>query len=195
MLELKGSLYDAKRGVLDNYTYLTFRFDDIPRNLDNLENKDLRITLARWSKKRSLTANAYYWTLVGEIAEALTKEGKPTSKPFVHNWMMCDYGQPEIMNGKTIYVAIPETAEAQKNVLESTLYHLKPTAYVYMDRSGDIVRDYMVMKNSRVYDTQEFSQLISGAIEEAKAIGIETLPPAELERMMRDYEVNYSNGH
>lgn len=195
MLEMKGSLHDVKRGWRDNETYITLKVDDTPRNLDNLENKNLRITLAQWKNKRSMTANAYYWVLISEIAKALTKEGKPTSQPFVHNWMMCDYGQPEIIDGKILYVAIPETAEAQKNVLESTLYHLKPTAYVYMDRSGDIVRDYMVMKNSRSYDTQEFSQLISGAIEEAKGIGLETIPPAELERMMRDYEVNYSNGH
>lgn len=195
MLEMKGSLHDVKRGWRDNETYITLKVDDTPRNLDNLENKNLRITLAQWKNKRSMTANAYYWVLISEIAKALTKEGKPTSQPFVHNWMMCDYGQPEIIDGKILYVAIPETAEAQKNVLESTLYHLKPTAYVYMDRSGDIVRDYMVMKNSRSYDTQEFSQLISGAIEEAKSIGIETLPPADLDRMMESYEVNYSNGH
>lgn len=195
MLELKGELYDVKQGYLDGAAYLTFRFDEMPRNLDNLEKKPLRITLARWSKKRSLTANAYYWTLVGEIAKALTQEGQPTTTAYVHNWMICDYGQPDLVDGKIHYTALPETAAAQEAALESSLYHYKPTAYVYMSRSGDIVRDYIVMKHSRFYDAQEFSQLISGAIEEAKGIGLETLPPAELERMMRDYEVNYSNGH
>ena len=43
---------------------------------------------------------------------------------------------------------------------------------------------YKVYRGSHSYDSKEMSILIDGTVEEAKALGIETLPPEELERMM-----------
>lgn len=190
-MELMGKLRDLTRDLRNDTFLLTLEIKEIPPGVDRLPEK-LRITLARWTNKRSVTANAYYWVLVSKIADRLSREGKPVSKPFVHNWMLCDYGQPEIIDGKPVYVSIKESAAAHKDVLESTEYHLKATGYVYVDRSGDLVRDYMMLKNSRVYDSEEMARLIDGTVEEAKALGIETLPPAELERMMQEYEIDHN---
>ena len=44
-----------------------------------------------------------------------------------------------------------------------------------------------MIKGSSEYDTKEMSSFIDGIISEAKGLGIETLPPEELERMMKDY--------
>lgn len=38
------------------------------------------------------------------------------------------------------------------------------------------------------------ARLIDGTVEEAKMLGLETLPKEEIERMMAAYEVNHTNG-
>ena len=48
-------------------------------------------------------------------------------------------------------------------------------------------RTYMMLKGSSEYDTKEMSHLIDGLVSECKEMGIETLPPEELERMMAAY--------
>ena len=46
----------------------------------------------------------------------------------------------------------------------------------------------MMLKGSSEYDTKEMSHLIDGLVSECKEMGIETLPPEELERMMAAYD-------
>ena len=186
-METKAKLLDIVRDIRTGEFRITLTVKEIPSGIENLQDRDLRLSLKRWTNKRSLTANAYYWVLVGKIAKALRR-----SEAWVHNWLLCDFGAPMIVDGKIPYVPIKESATAQLDVMESSLYHLKPTSYVYMDRSGDIVRDYQMLKGSSQYDTEEMQQLIDGAVSEAKELGIETLPTAEIERMMHDYEVNYN---
>ena len=43
---------------------------------------------------------------------------------------------------------------------------------------------YLLLKGSSEYDSQEMSQFIDGIILDCKDLGIETLPPEELARMM-----------
>jgi hypothetical protein len=45
-----------------------------------------------------------------------------------------------------------------------------------------------MIKGSSEYDTKEMSRFIDGIVAEAKELGIETLPPAELETMMKAWK-------
>jgi len=47
-----------------------------------------------------------------------------------------------------------------------------------------------MLKGSSAYDTQEMSVLIEGLVSECKELGIETLPPDEIKRMLMTYEAN-----
>lgn len=47
-----------------------------------------------------------------------------------------------------------------------------------------------MLRGSSTYDTAEMSTLINGLVEECKDLGIETMTPQELERMMALYEQN-----
>jgi hypothetical protein len=189
-MELKGKLLDITRDIRTGEYRITLTVKEIPSGIDNLQDRDLRIALTRWTNKRTMTANAYYWVLVSKIAKVLGQ-----TEPWVHNMLLCNYGQPLVIDGKIPYVAIKESAAAQIDVMESSTYHLKATSALAYRIDGETYRDYQMLKGSSQYDTEEMSQLIDGTVEEAKALGIETLPPAELERMMRDYEEHYSNGH
>jgi len=188
-MELKGRLLNITRDIRTDAYQITLEAQEIPPGVDKLP-ENLRINLTRWTNKRSMSANAYYWVLVTKIAKVL---GQSTA--YVHNMLLMDYGTVELIDGQVPIVSVKEGLGTAHDILESTLYHLRPTSYVYMKHDGHKYRDYQLLKGSSLYDTEEMSQLIDGAVAEAKEMGIETLAPDELERMMKDYEEHYSNKH
>jgi hypothetical protein len=48
---------------------------------------------------------------------------------------------------------------------------------------------YRIYKGSSEYDSREMAILIDGIVSEAKEMGIETLPPQELERLKQAWDV------
>lgn len=142
----------------------------------------LDVDIRKHREKRSLDANAYYWKLASEAAEALH-----VSKPFMHNQLLRRYGQIAIIDSQAVYAVLPDTDEAQKAVDEAQTYHLMPTAQLKEGKGGIMYRTYMMLKGSSEYDTREMSRLIEWLVSECKEMGIETLPPGELKRMMEAY--------
>lgn len=133
-------------------------------------------------EKRSLNQNSYYWSLLTKVADA-----HRISKAECHNQMLRSYGQIELIDGKACYIVIPDTEEAERSTLIADTYHIKPTSQVKQGKDG-MYRTYMLLRGSSTYNSNEMSVLLDGLIQEAKQLGIETLPPAELERM-RLYEL------
>ena len=76
--------------------------------------------------------------------------------------------------------------------LEAETYHIKPTSQVQKGADGTLFRTYKMLRGSSTYDTKEMSYLIDGLVGECRELGIETLPPRELERMMAVYEQNHN---
>ena len=183
-MELKGRLLDTTKNLLTGALRMTFEVESIPPGFKRLPEGDLSISLKRWRKKRSLTANAYYWTIVGKIADALG-----TSQPFVHNMLLRDFGQLDIVSGKALQALLPDTDAAEERALVDPVRHLRPTSETVV-LEDTTYRVYQEIKGSSRYDSYEFSLLLGGALYEAKNMGIETLPLEEIERMMRNYEVN-----
>ena len=140
-----------------------------------LRGGDLRVTAVRWRKKRSLDANAYYWVLLTQVAEALH-----ISKTEAHNQMLSDYGQLDMDSGQVISVMIKDEVDWRK----VTSLHLRPTVQVVENSKGTLFRCFYVVRGSHTYDTAEMSHLINGLVSEAKEMGIETASPKELERML-----------
>ena len=137
--------------------------EEIMRWLWN-QDRDKLFEIKQHREKRSLTANAYAWVLIGKIADVIR-----ASKDEVYLMMLKRYGQSEVIS-------------AVANVsLEGY--------FKYFDIIGQgIVSDtlfnhYRVYKGSSEYDTREMAVLIDGIISEAKELDIETLPPAEIARM------------
>lgn len=185
-MELKGRLLESSKNLLTGALRMTFEVASIPPGVERLPEGDLSITVKRWRQKRSLTANAYYWTIVGKIADTLG-----TSQPFVHNMLLRDFGQLDIVSGKVLRALLPDTDAAEERALVDPVRHLRPTSET-VTLEGTTYRVYQELKGSSRYDSFEFSLLLGGALYEAKNMGIETLPPEEIERMMRNYEVNRS---
>lgn len=126
------------------------------------QDKNKLFEIKEHKEKRSLNANALFWNLVGKIADAIR-----SSKDEVYLLMLKRYGQSE-----KVYIS--------KDV-DITGY------FNYFEASGEYgnMREYTIFKGSSEYNTEEMSILIDGVISEAKELGIETLPPWEIERMVQ----------
>lgn len=138
----------------------------------------LSIEAKKYREKRSLDANAYYWQLVTQIAEAIN-----SSTSFVHNYLLRKYGQVLIIDDKMAFVVLPDTDEASRKADEADTFHVKPTSQVKVGKDGKMYRTYIMLRGSSDYNSYEMSKLIDGCVSEAKYLGIETLTPEELERM------------
>lgn len=190
MFELRGRLVDIVRDVFSGSFRITLEVFQIPRGIDALRDTELAISLKKWRNRRSLTANAYYWVLVSKIADYIhAPQGE------VHNRLLRDYGQLEMVDGSLLTVMVPETQEAMARVDRAELYHLKPTGHMVEGKDGRQFRAYFVIKGSSEYDTKEMATLIDGAVQEAQEMGIETLPAEELKRMMEAYDEAYQKHH
>jgi hypothetical protein len=137
------------------------------------------LKVTKYNEKRSLDANAYYWLLIGKLSKV-----QNISTTYCHNIMLRRYGVLEEIDGKPVYLVIPDTDEAEKKADEAETYHIKPTSNVREGNDGKMYRTYMLLKGSSQYDTAEMSRLISGLVDECRQCGIETLTPAELASMM-----------
>ena len=185
-METKGILKGVSKDWITGKIQLTFEIEtDITKQLESILDKALRITIKQWRKKRSLDANSYYWVLIGKFADALH-----ISKPRAHNLILRKYGVDVICDGKLVYIVIPDTIQAEENALEADTFHIRPTSQTMVDKNGEVLRTYIMRKGSSQYDTAEMTHLIEGLVTECKDLGIETLPPDELSRLMSEFEQN-----
>lgn len=164
---------------------VTMKLGDVPvEELRKLKNMGkLAVTIKKFRQKRSLDANAYYWELLTKLAEAIR-----ISKPMAHNMMLRRYGQRFTIDGQLVQILIPDTEQAEREALQAETYHIKPTSHTKEAKDGKRYRSYVMLKGSSCYNTQEMSELIEGLISECREQNIETLPPAELERLLGLYE-------
>lgn len=192
-MELIGTIKGLSQDILTGKTLIIFEVEDgmrAAKEAQPLSGLRLRIAAKRYREKRSLDANAYYWQLLTKAADILE-----LSNPEAHNRMLRRYGQPEIINGKMVFLVLPDTDDAEKIAFAAETYHIKPTSEVKMGADGMMYRTYFMLRGSSTYDTKEMSTLINGLVSECKEMGIETMTPAELERMMEAYEKKYQEKH
>lgn len=133
-------------------------------------------------KRRSLSANNYFYALCTKIAEKLR-----ISLNEVHNQMLSRYGYPEYMDDKIVYFILPDKVDVNK--LEGV--HLKATSKTQVLDNGDLNRVYIVMRGSSTYNTVEMARLIDGVISEAKELDIETITVTEKDKMLEQWGKAY----
>ena len=122
------------------------------------------INISKFREKRSLNANAYAWKLLTEIGNVIRN-----NKDDVYLQMLKRYGQSEMISALS-YIPIEGYFKYYEKAGESML-------------NGKAFTHYKVYKGSSEFDTREMSVFIDGIIDEAKALGIQTETPDEIERM------------
>lgn len=133
-------------------------------------------------KRRSLSANNYFYALCTQIAEKLK-----ISLNEVHNQMLSRYGYPEFIDDKVVYFILPDSIEVNK--LEGV--HLKATSKTQVLDNGYLNRVYIVMRGSHTYNSVEMARLIDGVISEAVELGIPTITVTEKDKMLEQWGKAY----
>lgn len=184
-MELKGTIKELSPCFDRNEWVVSFYVDKnstLLEKYESLKENPLDIKVTTHREKRTKDANAYYWTLLTQLANKLR-----ISKPRMHNLLLRRYGVAETMEGLLVTLAIPDTDESAEKVLDEETYHLKPTSQVRTGNNGKDYRTYILLKGSSQYNTEEMSNLINGLVDECKEQGIDTATPDEIERMLQLY--------
>ena len=175
-METTGKLRDVSRDWQTGKLLLQFEINSVSDEaINNIAAADLLdIKAVKHRERRSLDANAYFHVLVGKIADVLE-----ISKARCKTELITSYGQIEFLpDGQP---AVIKTNIPEEQMLEQEYLHCKPCG-VKIEACGVVIFDRLY-RGSHTYDSREMSILIDGTVQEAKELGIETLTPAELERM------------
>lgn len=114
--------------------------------------------------KRSLNANAFCWHLCNEMANVLR-----TSKDEVYQEMLKRYGQSRVIS----VLSEIDISRFVKYYEEIGKGHVEGKEFTH----------YRCYIGSSEYDSREMAILIDGIVDEAKELGIDTLPTTAVERM------------
>ena len=167
-MEFTGVIKGITNDFVSGEMLITFSVNEkvtVLPEYDKLKNsKKLRIKAVQYREKRSLDANAYLWVLLQKIAEVLR-----TDKWSVYLQMLKRYGQ------FTYIVVKPGAVEAVKKQWRES------EEIGEIEVNGTKAVQMLCYYGSSTYDTKEMSVLIDGVVSECRELGIETLPPHELE--------------
>lgn len=172
---MNGRLSDVARRLSGEWVVTFTVTTDPRRELDGLEETELDITAKKHRKKRSLDANAYAWVLIGKIAEVMHIDRKEVYRDAIRS-----------IGGNHEIVCVQDKAvESLRRGWESLGIGWQ------METMPSKIKDcttVFLYYGSSTYDTKQMSLLIDHLVQDAKALGIETLTPAELEAMMKSYK-------
>ena len=174
---MTGRLVDMSFN-LNRKQRITLEVDSDFRNLWDKLNQEplLDIEIKKHRNKRSHSANAYFHVLVNKIA-AETGE----SDDLVKERLVVAYGTvARDKDGCTVGFKLPASVDVH-DLYEYT------RCFDVREEDGKLFNCYLVYKDTRKMDTKEFSHLIDGAIDEAKALGIETDTPEQLARYKEEW--------
>lgn len=148
---------------------------DFRQTYDELSGKELDMELKPARKKRSLSANAYCWVLTDKIAAATHQSKEDVYRETIRN----------IGGVSDIVCAQDRAVEALRSGWEAHgIGWLTDTMPSRLEGCTNVILYY----GSSTYDTEQMSRLIDLLVAEAKDLGIETMPPAELERLRKEWE-------
>lgn len=143
-----------------------------------LRDKKVCIEIKQYREKRSLSANAYAWQLMGRIADAMD-----IGSDEVYHMMLSQYGAPEVdADGNMVVFSLRSDIDLHGD------FWIHSAPFGAGEANGKLFTHYRMIKGSSEYDTKEMSRLIDGIVHEAQALGIETKTPQELAAMCGEWK-------
>lgn len=141
------------------------------------KNSDIfQLELKRYRAKRSNDANSYMWVLCDELAK---KIGHNTTKEEIYRKAIREVG---------VFEVLPLKKEAVSRFIQT--WQNNGVGWVCENMGKSKIAGYInivAYYGSSTYNTAEMSRLINYIVEEAKDMGIETLPPKELEALKNSW--------
>lgn len=182
-MESKAKIVSLNPNCITNKTTLVIELEtadiDTLSALERQQKGLIKVTITQWREPRSKDANSYFHVLSDKLADEMRM-----SKPRMKNLLLYRYGQRQRdKDGKLVVI---KTNASESQIIERSDFHM----WYYMDSPEDGIPMYIMLENSRYYDSKQMSILIDGAVSECKALGIETLPPNEVERLKRLWQID-----
>lgn len=135
--------------------------------LEELKDKELLVKVNSYSKRRSLSQNAYMWVLIGELANALK-----LSKDEVYRNYIKDYG---------IFEVIPIKKEAEDMFIKTWKSHgLGWVCEVLKESKLTGYDNLIAYYGSSVYTSEQMKNLLEAIIEDCKEQGINTMSISDI---------------
>lgn len=169
-MEFTGKIQNISKDWQTGQFHITFSMNEASaiNEVDNIKNVEkLSIRAVKHRGRRSLDSNAYAWVLMQKIAEAVNSD-----RWSVYLEMLKKYSR------EFTFVICKEQAVDRLKELYRTCIDLGE-----VNVNGTEGHQMQVFFGSSTFDTKAMAVFIDGIVSECKELGIETLPPAELERM------------
>lgn len=144
---------------------------DVRDEFDALYGKQLKAEIKQYRAKRSLDANAYFWTLIGKLAEKLW---------FPRDELYWEYIRNIGGNYETICIQSEHAEEFCRLWEKNGLGWVAEPFPSKLDGCTN-VNCYV---GSSQYTTEQMSRLISFVVEDCKEHGIETMTPEEQNKLI-----------
>ena len=177
-MKLKGKILNLDLDYITHKPKLVIQLDnqiDIATEEFNLlQNEDLDIEIVKHRVKRSLNANNYAWTLIGKIAEAIGNTKEEVYREYIKH--------------KGIYRVVTIDEKASSTFIK--IWEEKGLGWI-CERSNTKIAglvDIIAYYGTSSYNTKQMAGFIDYVVEEAKALGIETLDELELKRLVGEWE-------
>lgn len=178
-MEVKARLENVSQNLLTNKVTMTFSTDSktAAEEVEKLKDKELRLKVVQYRKKRSLSANAMFWGCCGKIAEATGSD-----KWTVYLNLLRSYG-------KFTYVCVqPHMVDAVKSQWREA------EVWNSIDINGKPAVQMICYFGSSSYDTAEMSRLIDGTLQEMKELGLDLPMPQDVKTALEQWEKQNERG-
>ena len=168
---MTGHIRDLTRTMNGQYV-ISLQVDGDPRELcEKLKDVQIDVEIKKHRQRRSLDANAYAWVLIGKIAEAMHIDRAEVYREAIR-----------AIGGTNTIVCVPD--KAVETLLDG--WKSKGMGWQTETMPSKIkgCTNVVLYYGSSTYDTRQMSLLIDHLVQDAKALGIETMTPQELEAML-----------
>lgn len=170
---------EAKWQQDDSGFWISLKVDnpfEARRFLAKKKEKKYVADIKEWRERRSLDANAYFWTLAGKLSAKLG-----ISPEEIYRAMIRDVGGN--------YEVMPIRNDALERW--KAIWQSNGLGWVCEEIGASKHEGYTNVRNfygSSAYDKSQMSRLIEIIVQECKLQGIETMTPAELARLTEGWK-------
>lgn len=175
-MQSTGQISDIGIDYKTNKAKITFVFNnrEVLQQAEELQDKKLIVEAKKWYKKRSLTANAYLWLLIGKLAEKLNMSNTEVYRKHIR----------EAGEYTTLVIDSEEAMQEFERIWQSN--GLGWFCEKSIDQYGQVV--LLAYNGSSTYNSKQMARLIDSVVEECKLQRIETKTPQELESLIKSWE-------
>ena len=178
-MEFTGEFVNASKDWKSGKWNITFTCEDESalQEIDEIKDAKLNIVVKKHRNKRSLDSNAYAWVLMQKIAEEIGK-----SKWEVYLDMLQRYSK-----AFTHLIVKPNAVDAVMSMYRTAI---DLGEIVVNGQRGHQLQVYF---GSSTFNTDEMQVFLTGIVETAKEMGIQTETPEEIARMNATWDIAKKN--